>query len=192
MLFRSANMLAGSSRAFVPAWVSAASIVSRSSATSTSTCSALGSGAAAEAGCSTLVTRELQPQVNLLLPLGGLGVIFSDVRCDSTLLASLLAGVHVFSAFMSGVTGQSSPLATAAPKRASERDYTEWNILCLGSVRSTRSPPAPKPHSMHRGRSFNSNGPKCKKVTQHDAGAVHVSSALAAAAAESVFRARLA
>ena len=124
----------------MPAWVSAASIVSRSSATST-----LGSGAAAEARCSTFVTHELQPQVNLLLPLGIWVLFLAMCVVTQHSIASLLAGVHVFSAFMSGVTGQSSPLATAAPKRASERDYTEWNVLCLGSVRSTRSPPAPKP-----------------------------------------------
>eukprot|EP00752_Nemacystus_decipiens_P004012 g3675.t1 len=51
-------MLPRSGRVF--AWVSAASIVSRGIATST--CGSLGSGAAAEAGCSAFVTHELQPQ----------------------------------------------------------------------------------------------------------------------------------
>eukprot|EP00903_Cladosiphon_okamuranus_P006582 g6430.t1 len=56
-------MLMGAGRAFVPAWVSAASLVSRSTATSTSTstCGAIGTGGA-EAGCSTFVTHELHPQ----------------------------------------------------------------------------------------------------------------------------------
>lgn len=101
MLLRSANMLMGSGRAFVPAWVSAASLVSRSAATSTSACSALAAGAA-EAGCSTFVTHDLQPQVPaLFVAFRGFGGVDSGVCCGSLhSIAPSLAGKHMFASYL--------------------------------------------------------------------------------------------